>query len=293
MSDFNWQLIPSFLAAHQHGSLLSAARALGISQPTVGRHVTLLEAQLGTPLFERTGRGLIPTAAAAQLADAARTMEAGAQTLMRGAQQAQATLSGTVRISASQPVACFLVPPLLAQMRAELPGIQIELVVSNAMSDLLRREADIAIRMLRPTQGSLVARRIGQVGVSACAHCDYLARRGTPLTPADLLGHELLGNDRVQDIPRGFAAMGHPVGPEQFALRTDDLIAYWAAVRAGLGIGFVASFLLRNDPLLVPVLPDLQLPSLAVWLVVHREIRTSRRIRAVLDFLARELPPLL
>lgn len=293
MSDFNWKLIPSFLAAHQHGSLLGAARALGISQPTVGRHVSALEAQLGTPLFERTGRGLVPTPAAARLADAARAMETGAQTLMRGAQQAQATLSGSVRLSASQPVACFLLPPLLARLRTELPGVQIELVVSNAVSDLLKREADIAIRMLRPTQGTLVARRIGQVGVSACAHRDYLARRGVPQRPADLLQHDLVGNDKVQEIYHGFAALGHPVGPEQFALRTDDLIAYWAAVRAGLGIGFVASYLLRNDPDLVPVLPDLPIPSLPVWLVVHREIRSSRRMRAVLDFLARELPPFL
>jgi len=293
MSDFNWQLIPSFLAAHQHGSLLGAARALGISQPTVGRHVSALEAQLGTPLFERTGRGLVSTPAAARLADAARAMEIGAQTLMRGAQQAQATLSGTVRLSASQPVACFLLPPLLARLRAELPGVQIELAVSNAVSDLQKREADIAIRMLRPTQSTLVARRIGQVGVSACAHRDYLARRGVPQEPTDLLRHALVGNDKVQDILRGFAAMGHPVRPELFALRTDDLIAYWAAVRAGLGIGFVASYLLRNDPDLVPVLPDMPLPSLPVWLVVHREIRSSRRMRAVYDFLARELPPLL
>ena len=293
MSDFNWQLIPSFLAAHKHGSLLAAARALGISQPTVGRHVSQLEAQLGTPLFERTGRGLISTPAAVRLADAARDMETGAHTLMRGAHQAQTTLLGTVRISASQPVGCCLLPKLLAQLRAEQPGIQVELVVSNTASDLLRREADIAIRMVRPTQSSLVARRIGQVGVVACAHRNYLARRGVPLVPADLLGHEMVGNDRVQDIYRGFAAMGYPVGPEQFALRTDDLMAYWAAVRAGLGIGFVAAYLLRGDPDVVTVLPELSLPSLAVWLVVHREIRTSRRIRAVFDFLARELPPLL
>ena len=293
MSDFNWQLIPSFLAAHKHGSLLAAARALGISQPTVGRHVSQLEAQLGTPLFERTGRGLISTPAAVRLADAARAMETGAHTLMRGAHQAQTTLSGTVRISASQPMACCLLPRLLAQLRGEQPGIQIELVVSNTVSDLLRREADVAIRMVRPTQSSLVARRIGQVGVVACAHRNYLARRGVPLVPADLLGHEMVGNDRVQDIYRGFAAMGYPVGPEQFALRTDDLMAYWAAVRAALGIGFVAAYLLRGDPDVVTVLPELSLPSLAVWLVVHREIRTSRRIRAVFDFLARELPPLL
>lgn len=293
MSDFNWQLIPSFLAAHQHGSLLAAARTLGISQPTVGRHVSQLEAQLGTPLFERTGRGLISTPAALRLADAARAMEAGAHTLMRGAHQAQTTLLGTVRISASQPVACFLLPALLAQLRVEHAGIQVELVVSNTVSDLLRREADVAIRLVRPTQSSLVARRIGHVAITACAHRNYLVRRGVPKEPSDLLAHDLVGNDRVQDIYRGFAAMGHPVGPEQFALRTDDLIAYWAAVRAGLGIGFVAAYLLRNDLDVVAVLPELPLSPPPVWLVVHREIRTSRRIRAVFDFLARELPPLL
>lgn len=293
MSDFNWQLIPSFLAAHQHGSLLAAARALGISQPTVGRHVSQLEVQLGTPLFERTGRGLISTPAAARLADAARAMETGAHSLMRGAHQAQTTLSGTVRISASQPMACCLLPKLLAQLRAEQPGIQVELVVSNAVSDLLRREADIAIRMVRPTQSSLVARRIGQVSVVVCAHRDYLVRRGVPREPVDLIEHDLIGNDRLQEIYRGFAAMGHPVGPEQFALRTDDLMAYWAAVRAGLGIGFVAAYLLRDDADVSVVLPDLPLPSPPCWLVVHREIRTSHRIRAVLDFLAQRLAPLL
>lgn len=290
MPDFDWYLVPSFLAAHKQGSLMGAARVLGISQPTVGRHVALLEAQLGTPLFERTGRGLLPTPAAQRLADAAQAMEAGAQSLLRGAQQAQTTLSGSVRLSASQPVACHLLPPLLAQMRSELPGIQVELVSSNAVSDLLRREADIAIRMVRPTQGSLVARRIGQSRVVACAHRDYLTQRGTPQQPEDLLQHDLVGNDRVGDIRQGFAAMGQPVPPEQFGFRTDDLIAYWHAVRAGLGIGFVASYLLKEDPDIVQVLPDLPIPALPVWLVVHREIRSSRRIRAVYDFLARELP---
>lgn len=293
MSHFNWQLVPSFLAAHEHGSLLCAARALGVSQPTVGRHVAQLESQLGTPLFERTGRGLIATAAAQRLAEAARAMEAGAQSLLLGAHQSQTTLSGCVRLSASQPVACALMPPLLARMRAELPGIQVELVVSNALSDLLRREADIAVRMVRPTQGALVARRIGQVSVVACAHRDYLERCGSPAQPEDLLTHALVGNDRVEDIRRGFAAMGQVVRPENFAFRTDDLMAYWAAVRAGLGIGFVASYMLLEDANVVQVLPELAIPPVPAWLVVHREIRASRRIRAVYDFLARELPPLL
>ena len=290
MSDFNWQLIPTFLAAHAEGSLLGAARALGISQPTVGRHITQLESQLGTPLFERTPRGLVPTAAARRLADAAQAMESGALALMRGAQLAQTALSGTVRISASQPVACFLMPGLLARLREALPAIRIELVSSNALSDLVRREADIAVRMVRPTQDSLIARRIGDVVVCACAHRDYLLAHGNPTQPSDLLQHALIGNDKVTDIERGFAAMGHPVDPQRFVVRTDDLVAYWGAVRAGLGIGFVARYLLREDPLVLALLPELRLPVVPAWLVVHREIRSSRRVRAVYDFLARELP---
>lgn len=287
---FNWNLVPAFLAAHEHGSLLAAARALGSSQPTVGRHISELEAQLGTVLFERTGRGLAPTPAGLRLAEAARAMESGALALLSSVGASRSTLEGTVRISASQPVACVLLPPLLAQMRQTLPGIQVELVASNAVSNLLRREADIALRMVRPVQASLVARRIGQVGLSACAHRDYLARRGTPAEPADLLQHDLVGNDQVMDIPRGFAALGNDVPRERLVLRTDDLMAYWSAVRAGLGIGFVADYLLRTDPAVQRVLPQLRIPPLPIWLTVHREIRSSARIRAVYDFLAQAVP---
>jgi len=287
---FNWNLVPAFLAAHEHGSLLAAARALGSSQPTVGRHISELETQLGTVLFERTGRGLAPTPAGLRLAEAARAMESGALALLSSVGTSRSTLEGTVRISASQPVACVLLPPLLAQMRQTLPGIQVELVASNAVSNLLRREADIALRMVRPVQASLVARRIGQVGLSACAHRDYLARRGTPAEPSDLLQHDLVGNDQVQDIPRGFAALGHDVPRERLVLRTDDLMAYWSAVRAGLGIGFVADYLLNTDPAVQRVLPQLRIPPLPIWLTVHREIRSSARIRAVYDFLAQAVP---
>jgi len=287
---FDWDLVRAFLAALEHGSLLGAARALGSSQPTLGRQIGALEVQLGTVLFERTGRGLLPTQAALQLADAARAMQAGADALARAASGGTAAVSGTVRISASQPVACHVLPPVLAQMRQVLPEVQVELVASNALSNLLRREADIALRMVRPDQASLVAKRIGVVAVSACAHRDYLRRRGTPRQPQDLLQHELVGSDRQQDIVRGFAAMGQAVTSAHFAFRTDDLIAYWQAVRAGLGIGFVATYLLREDSAVLPVLPQLKLPTLPMWLVVHREIRTSARIRAVYDFLAQAVP---
>ncbi|QTN30361.1 LysR family transcriptional regulator [Rhodoferax sp. AJA081-3] len=292
--NFDWSLIRSFLAALDQGSLLGAARVLKTSQPTLGRHIAELESQLGVVLFERTGRGLVPTATALQLADAAREMEAGALQLTRTLTGAQAQTMGTVRITASQPVAAQLLPPLLAQMRQALPDIQVELVASNQVSNLLRREADIAVRMVRPDQGTLVAKKIGSVALGAYAHRSYLARRSTLRQPGDLLQHDLIGSDTDLAILQGFQAMGYAVGPEAFALRTDDLVVQWQAVRAGLGIGFVADYMARAEPDVLPVLRgQLPIPPLPMWLAVHREIRTNARIRAVYDFLADGLPDLL
>ena len=288
--DFDWSLVRSFLAALDNGSLLGAARALGTTQPTIGRHIVELERQIGAVLFERTGRGLLPSAVALRLAEAARSMQAGADQMARLIFSAEAGISGTVRISASQPVACLVLPRVLAQMREALPDVQVELVASNAVSNLLRREADIALRMIRPDQATLVARRIGEVAMGAYAHRDYLKRRGTPRAPADLAGHALVGFDRNDAMLRGFEAVGLAVAREAFALRTDDLIAYWEAVRAGLGIGFVAQHVARSDAQVVQILPILKLPTLPIWLTVHREIRSSRRIRAVYDFLVDAVP---
>ena len=289
--NFDWRLVRSFLAALDQSSLLGAARVLRASQPTVGRHIAELESQLGVVLFERTGRGLVPTATALKLADAARGMEASALQLAQTLSGAQTQASGTVRITASVPVAVQLMPPLLAAMRQTLPEIQIELVSSNQVSNLLRREADIAVRMVRPDQASLVAKKIGQVGLGAYAHRSYLARRGTPRQPTDLLQHELIGSDVDPAILQGFQAMGYPVTRESFAFRSDDFIVQWQAVRAGLGVGFCADYMARTDPDVIRVLPGhLKIPPLPVWLTVHREIRTNRRIRAVYDFLAEALP---
>ena len=289
-NNFDWSLIPTFLAALDRGSLLGAARQLGISQPTAGRHIADLEGRLGNILFERTGRGLKPTALALELAGPARAMQTGALALTDRLADGRNLLGGTVRLSASQPVACYLLPQVLLQMRAAMPDIQIELVVSNQVSNLLQREADIALRMVRPEQASLVAKRIAEVSLSACASRDYLARCGTPQVPTDLLAHELIGMDQGQDLLRGFAAMGHPVDHTAFALRTDDLIAAWEAVRAGLGVGFAADYLIRTDVNVQTVLPMLPLPALPIWLTVHREIRSGGRIRAVYDFLAKAVP---
>ena len=290
-ADFDWRLVRSFLAALDRGSLLGAARVLRSTQPTVGRHVAELETQLGVLLFERTGRGLLPTPTALRLADAARAMESAADQLARSVSGAEAGVSGTVRVTASQPVACVLLPPVLARLRVAHPDIQVELVSSTEVANLLRREADIALRMVQPAQSSLVAKRIGKVTLGPYAHRDYLKRRGTPRRLTDLLQHELVGADRDQTLLKGFAAFGHPVTPQAFAFRSDDLIACWQAVRAGLGVGFVADYVARTDAGVMPLLlPGLKIPPLPMWLTVHREIRTSGRIRAVYDFLAQAVP---
>ena len=287
---FDWSLVRSFLAVLEKGSLLAASRDLQLSQPTIGRHVAELESQLGLVLFDRNGRGLLPTEAAYHLAESARIMQSGADQLARNVMGADLGASGTVRITASQPVSCYVLPPLLAHMRLSLPDVKVELVASNEVSNLLRREADIAVRMVQPQQASIIARRVGKVTLRACAHQDYLRRRGVPRQPNDLLAHDLIGGDRNDDTLKGFAAQGLVVGREQFAFRADDLIVVWQAVRAGLGVGFVSEHLIRSDPAVIPVLPKLKIQPLPVWLAVHKEIRTSKRIRAVYDFLADALP---
>ena len=288
--DFDWSLARTFLAALESGSLLGAAKRLGSSQPTVGRQISELESQLGVALFERTGRGLVPTQSALQLAVSAQAMEAAALQLARSGSGSQNQVSGTVRVTASQPVACYLLPPILSDMRRALPEIQVELESSNVVSNLLRREADIAVRMVRPDQATLVAKKVGVVKVGVYASRDYLSRRGTPKQPMDLIDHDLIGYDKGEDIIRGFRAAGQSISREAFAFRTDDLIVQWEAVRAGLGIGFCANYLARTDPDVLRILPTMALPELPMWLTVHREIRTSQRIRSVFDFLASALP---
>ena len=229
---FDWTLVRSFLAVLDAGSLMGAARKLGAQQPTLSRHGAELEAQLGAPLFERTGRGVLPTAAALAIADAARQMELGADTLARTLTRQRETTSGTVRITTSEVAANYLLPPVLAQLQLAEPGIQIELVGSNQFSNLLRREADIAVRMARPAQSSLVARKLADIPIVACAHSSYLQRAGTPRVPADLLQHRLIGYDRDDTIERGFADMGMPLPRQSFVLRTDNQLAYGRLVAA-------------------------------------------------------------
>jgi DNA-binding transcriptional LysR family regulator len=287
---FDWTLVRSFLAVLDAGSLMGAARQTGAQQPTLSRHIAELEAQLGAPLFERTGRGVTPTAVALAIVEAARQMQGGAEALSRTLAGQREQTTGTVRISASMVAATYLLPPLLTKLHEEEPGIQLELVASNQLSNLLRRDADIALRMVRPEQSSLVARKLGSVGIGAYAHERYLRRAGIPKQPQELLQHALIGYVDDETIERGFADLGLPLKRSDFALRTDDQVAYGRLLAEGAGIGFVAHYNVRHWPGVVRVLPQLAVPALPCWLAVHREIKSSQVVRRVYDFLAEAVP---
>ena len=239
MADLDWNLIRSFVAVAETGSLSAAARRLSASQPTLGRHVADLEATLGVVLFQRTRSGYQLTPTGAALLERARAVASSADAFERLAAGRTERIAGTVRIASSEVMAVFVLPPMLARLRQAEPGIEIELVASNLVENLLRRDADIAVRMVRPDQQDLVARKIADIGLATFAAKSYLERRGCPETPEDLPAHDIVGYDRGEDIIKVMRAMGFPAERSTFKFRTDNQIVGWEAVRAGIGIGFV------------------------------------------------------
>lgn len=272
------------------GSLTAAARATGMAQPTLGRHIDELERQLGLVLFERTRSGLKPTPQAEALRESANQMAAGADALRRKATGLDSEICGNVSITASQTLAISLLPPLLAELQVLHPNIHVTVVASNRVFDLAKREADIAIRMVEPTESTLIARQLGYVKIVACASRGYLASAGTPKAYSDLLKHRLIAGDKRNELAAGMAKGGISEDKLQYGLRSDDLLVQWEAIRAGLGVGFLADCLVKADSNIVPLLPELNLPVFPIWLTVHREVRTSARLRATFDFLVETLP---
>ena len=289
MKEFDWNLIKSFVAVAETGSLSGAARRLAASQPTLGRHIAELEAALGVTLFRRGRRGYELTEAGSTLYERGRAVSEQANAFSLLALGSVEAIEGTVRIAASEVVAAFVLPDMMARLGEEEPGIEVEIVASNQVENLLRRDADIAIRMVRPAQNELVARKVTDIPLCACATTSYLVRHGRPTRPGDLANHALVGFDRSDEIIRGFTAFGIPVSRGSFRFRTDNQIVLWEAVRAGNGIGIGQRPLAERDPTLEIVLPSLPLPVLPVWLAMHRDVRTSMRIRRVADFLHEEL----
>lgn len=288
-SDLDWALIPAFLAVLQEGSLSAAGRRLGRSQPTVGRQLEALESQLGVTLFHRNPRGLVPTDTAYALSSYAESMEQAAAALSLAASGRAQSVAGTVRITASEVVATYVLPGLIVPLLDAEPALQIELVATNTTDNLLLREADIAVRMVAPTQSELIAKRIGELEMGLFASDAYLARHGEPQGLGDLAGHRIIGYDRSDLIIRAMGAMGLEASRSDFPFRIDDQVAYTEAVVAGVGIGGGQVRLLAHRAGVRRVLPGLPLPALPVWLVAHRELRSAARVRRVYDHLAEGL----
>lgn len=284
MDEPGWDHYRSFLAVIDHGSLSAAARELGLTQPTIGRHIALLEEALGHPLFSRSSSGLLPTEQAEALVPHARGMAHAAAALQRTASGMAGKVEGTVRISASEIVGVEVLPFLLAPLQVLHPGLEFELSARDEVEDLLRRQADIAVRMTEPKQEALLARFIGNIALRFHAHRDYLARYGMPKHMGDLKDHKLVGFDRQRAYLRAMMKRFPEAADAHFSFRADSNLAQFAAIRAGLGIGICQVELARRHPELVPVLPGFSMP-LPTWVVMHEDLKTSPRCRAVFDAL--------
>lgn len=286
MSDDLWTLYRSFLAVMRTGSLSRAAGTLQLSQPTVGRHVEALEQALGgQPLFTRHARGLMPTEAARAILPHVEAMDAAAAAARRTASAPESALAGVVRIATSEIVGAEILPGLLAPLRDRHPGLVFELSLSNRTADLLRRDSDIAVRMVRPTQAELLATKAGAVKLGVFAHRTYAARHGVPTTLAQLRAHPIIGFDRADPYLTRAAGALH-LDREMFALRVDNDLAALAALRAGFGLGVCQAPIAARDPDLIRVLEREISFDLDFWVVMHGALKGFARMAAVFDHLA-------
>lgn len=284
MDSIDWQLIEVFLRVAQQGSFTAAAAELGTSQPTVSRQVRALEEALGVALFARHARGFELTDRGEALLESARQVEDDVQTFLRRATGMNTRLEGSVRVSASEPVAAYHLTHFVSEFLPTHPDIDIEVVASNRPSDLLRREADIALRMFQPTQLDLIIRRAGELELGFYAHHSYLERHGTPSRLEELCDHVLIGYDRDAT---GFEFLeDYGIGRQDFALRSDSLLTQFQAIVAGVGIGGAQVSVMQRFPQVQRLFEDVEVPAAQVWLAVHRDLRHSPIVRAVFDGLA-------
>jgi DNA-binding transcriptional LysR family regulator len=285
-----WDLYRSFLAVLRLGSLSAAGRALGLTQPTIGRHMAQLQESLGgRVLFTRSPSGLMPTAAAHELRPHAEDMAAAAAAFTRMGSANVEEDAGVVRLAAADVVGVEILPPILSEFRHKYPNTVIELSLSNQMADLLRRDADIAVRMVRPKQKALLARRAGKVTLQFHAHRRYLERYGYPERLEDLTHHTLIGFDRALPFATLVDAMPVPISRELFAFRCDYDLAQLAALRAGFGIGLCQTGIARRDPDLLPLLNKQFKFEMEIWIVMHNDLKRVSRMRLMFDHLVANL----
>ncbi len=283
-----WDHYRSFLAVVTTGSLSGAARALGLTQPTVGRHIEALEAALGgAALFTRSPGGLRPTETALALKPHAEAMAHAAEALIRTASGEADAVRGSIRITASEIIGAEVLPAILTDFREDHPEVAIELMLSNRSEDLLRREADIAVRMVRPTQEALLAKRLGTVSLGVFATRGYIQKHGEPTGFADA-DHAAVGYDREASVAWAAQALGIPMRRDFFSFRSDSDLAQLAALRAGFGVGAAQLGIARRDPNLVHVMPEVGF-ELEMWVVMHEDLKSNRRMRLMFDHLVSAL----
>jgi DNA-binding transcriptional LysR family regulator len=288
---FDWNQARAFLVTAEEGSFSAAARALGMTQPTLSRQVDALEAELGLVLFERTGRGLVTTPSGLQLLDHVRGMAEAASRMSLSASGHSQAIEGPICITASEVYSAFLLPPIIKKLRALHPGIQVEIIASNSPTDLLRREADIAIRNFASTQPDLIVRKLRDDNANMYATADYIEKIGNPNSFEDLKAAEFLGFANNDVMIRGLNSVGLNVVKKNFPITCDNHLVQWALAKQGVGISLMVEFVGDAEPLLRRVLPSMAPFIVPMWLVTHRELNTSARVRTVFDFLAAELAP--
>jgi len=287
--NFDWNRARAFLVTAEEGSLSAAARALGMTQPTLGRQVSAFEKELGIILFERAGHGLILTTSGLELLKHVRDMGHAASQLSLTANGQSQGVEGDVCISASEIYAAYILPPIIAKLRKLYPKIDIEIVASNLASDILRREADIALRNFEPTQPDLIAKKVKVVNARLYAAKHYLDEIGNPKTADQLAKADFIAFDKPHMLVEYLNKMGLPVTADRFTLTTKNYITHWELVKQGLGIGIMPEELGDKEPLVEQALPDFAPITFPIWLTTHRELRTSQRVRVVYDLLAEEL----
>ena len=287
--DFDWNYVRAFLAAAEEGSFSAAARALGVAQPTVGRQIAALEEALQVTLFERVGRGWMVTPTGLELLEHVREMAAAATRVRTVADGRSESLEGLVRITASEVISAYLLPPIVERIRERYSGIELELVASNQVLDLSRHEADIALRNAVPQDPELVGRKLKVGHGWLYASKGYLASLGDPITPAALTEATFIAFGRGTQMLDLLNAMGLALTERNFSLVSGNQLVQWQMARRGMGICFMMQEVGDLDPDMRRVLPELCSVPVPMWLVSRRELATSRRVRLVYDMLAEGL----
>ena len=289
MDNLDWNQLKAFLETAETGSLSAAARRLGLTQPTLSRQVAAIEQRMGVTLFERVGKRMALTPTGLDLLEHARAMGTAAEALAMTATGRSQAVAGVVSISATDVMATHLLPPLVRRLRDQEPRIAIAVIAADAISDLLRREADIAIRHVKPEQPELIARLVREAEANFYASEDWVQVHGHPRRAQDAAHLPFVGSDRSGQYLSYLRQHGLPVKEANFSCYADQSKAHWALVRHGLGIGAMIDEIARDTPGIVRVLDDVPPVRFPIWLVTHRELRTSRRIRIVFEALAEGL----